>query len=293
MNATSLLLTASLATSAGAETPIKPLDAVVPEGTPSRVAGQPVDFQPEAFEEASLAKALSVRTEPLAPPFERKVYQYALTSYFTYVVEILRDGERHALFTHVEGGAGATSPDGRHLYLSNNLRDGEGRWWLLRRIVRVEDKRRIELPALPCTERGGFWDDDRLITFGLHTDGDEIARGHETPICAWSTEGELLAMAELDACWHAASDWYLGSSMGLLPAEPSVLWLYNGDCPSLREPGVACTVQLQELDGERRARTVPLPDASDGDLCREARRVVLQPGASTFETDAWTVRLED
>lgn len=282
-----ILLLAALALT---EAPIRPLPPTVPPGTPTAAPGAPQDPQPAAFDEASLATADERWEVPVAAPWSLRVYGWAAASDMSWVVEVLREGQRHGLYTHVDHwvGPSSVSADGRYLFLSNHKLQADGAWQQLRRIVRLEDKRAVDLPRLDCTERGGAWDGDRLLTWGQTSAECCPPPGLSTPVCAWSPEGDLLAWAEVHACWHAANTEYLASQMGLLPASPDVLWLYEGDCPSLADPEAVCTVHLRELTGAQRSRDVPLPGLAAGE-CPEASAVKILPGASTFELDAWSV----
>ncbi len=266
------------------------LEPAVPPDIPDFGAGEPQLMQPLAFEEASLQQAATTTSLPAVAPFELRVHEYPVTSFSTWVVEVLREGQRHALFTHVDAWVGphSLSSDGRHLYLSNHLLQADSSWRQLRRIVRLEDKRRVALPRLDCTERGGFWDGERLITYGLNSEECCPAPGLSTPVCVWNTAGELQGLAEVHACWHAYAAEALSSQIGLLSADPVVLWLYNGDCPSMADPDAACMVHMQELGGERRARSLELPGARGEEGCAAAEAITIEPGASSFEQDSWS-----
>ncbi len=275
---------------AGHDPPTRVLEAAVPPGTATAVPGEAQSGQPAAFTEASLAKASATR-RLAAPPFELVVHDYLVASTATHVVEVVWDGVRHGLFTHVDGwvGPSSVSSDGEHLFLSNHKLQPDGSWQQQRRIVRLVDKKRTALPRLDCIERGGFWSGDHLITYGLNSDACCPAPGHSTPVCAWNAYGDLVARAEVHACWHAYGAEAMESHMGLLPADPDVLWLYNGDCASMADPDAPCWVYLQELDGEQRSRMVELPGARGEEGCRGAGEVKIEPGASTFSEDRWTV----
>jgi len=142
-------------------------------------------------------------------------------------------------------------------------------------------------PYPDCADRGELRAGAFRITYGLTEEECCPARGLSTPVCVHDAEGKLVYRLLVHACWHAYAADALCSSMGLLPADPDVFWLYEGDCSSVADPDVPCRLHLQELTGEKRTKTVVLEGVGDPDLgCPAHDRLELDLSKATFEDPA-------
>lgn len=277
---------------------------VVPAGAMDFQEGRSVEhhYQPTFFDPAIHAVPTPPAAEPnrspvrfaVAPPYEVAVYTFSMASSSDYVVEIREETNRHMLLTHVDRHVGpdSVSANGRSLLVSNNLRTADGRWQHVLRVIDIPTQTKTRLPHMDCTQRGWRWDGERVLTWGLTLDRGGPARGLNTPVCLWNAGGRLLHRVVAGACWHAGAGDYMESALGLLPDHDDVLWLYNGDCQSLRDPDATCQIHLQELTGQRRHRTVLLGAGPPRDGCPAADRISFDMTGATFERPIFRYRVD-
>jgi len=258
-------------------------------------------YQPSFFDPANPTESTPADAGPhptqtrlaVSPPYAVEVYAFSNASNEDYVVEIREDKKRHMLLTHVDRHI-PVSPSRRHMLVSNNLRTSDGRWQHLLRIIDIPTKTKTRLPHMSCTEKGWRWDGDRVITWGLTKDarGWAPAPGLNTPVCFWNVEGQLLHRVQARACWHAASDDYMDSALGLLPADEDVLWLYNGDCQSMADAEASCRVHLFELTGPQRHRAITLEEATTRYGCPTKDQITFDMQSATFDQPVFRYRVD-
>lgn len=158
----------------------------------------------------------------LPAPFSVTIYNFGCDSSFSYVIDLIKDGNRQALYTHVLHYA--FSEDGKKLYLINNV-NNQGTWTQHFRIIDIETKEVNELPAnIECvTAVDGFWQGDRLLTYSEDTNKSD----YQTDICIWDSSANLISRIGATTVWGAASRNFLAEKIGLLPTDPDIFYAYT------------------------------------------------------------------
>ncbi len=162
----------------------------------------------------------------LNTPLTATRYDQSFASTPLYSLEILKGGTRHALYTEIESRVDSSmlSPDKTHVYITNAIEKNNA-WVQVHRIITIDSKKIIELPAIDCVSEEGYWQgSDRLITYGATP---ELGGRESTPVCVWSADGSLLTRLTADLYWATdASAAYLYDAVGIVPQKPSLLWIY-------------------------------------------------------------------
>jgi len=157
----------------------------------------------------------------LPSSFNVTIYNFGCASSFSSVIDLTKDGNRQALYTHVLHYS--FSKDGKKLYLVNNI-NNQGTWTLHKRIIDIETKETNEVPNIKCvSELDGFWQDDRLLTYTEDTSKSD----YRTDICVWDKSAKLISRIGATTAWSAASRDFLAEKIGLLPTEPDIFYAYT------------------------------------------------------------------
>ena len=157
----------------------------------------------------------------LPSPFNVTIYNFGCASSFSSVIDLIKGGNRQALYTHVLHYS--FSKDGKKLYLVNNI-NNQGTWTLHKRIIDIETKETNEVPNIKCvSELDGFWQGDRLLTYTEDRDKSD----YQTDICVWDKSAKLISRIGVTTAWGAASRDFLAEKIGLLPTEPDIFYAYT------------------------------------------------------------------
>jgi len=182
----------------------------------------------------------------LLPPYDLNFYKFGCASSFSYFLELSKNNQRGALYSHVVNFG--VSADKKYLYLANNVKRAGSRWEKLRRIINIESKESVKLPNINCVSDLGFWDGSTLLTY---SDEQEFSPGRKTKtkVCLWGTEGQLHYQLEAYLDWFAGAINYLDSPLGLLPNDNNIFYAFS---PGLKDS--KCYLILQDLSSEMRRK---------------------------------------
>jgi hypothetical protein len=196
---------------------------------------------------------------PLNAPFSAVLYDQSYASTFLYSLEILKDNKRHALYTEISSRVDSStlSPDKTRLFIANAV-EKNGEWFQVHRIITIDSKKTVELPALDCVSEHGYWQGPKtLITYGATP---EDGGRQKTPVCVWSTNGSLVAKMDAALYWGTdASAPYLYDAIGVLPNNENMIWLYA------RSREDACSLYLYNTDTLELDIQKDIPDALNAD----------------------------
>lgn len=178
----------------------------------------------------------------LNAPFSTTLYDQSYASTPLYSLETLKDGTRHALYTEIASQVNSStlSPDKTKLYIVNAI-EKNGEWFQVHRIITIDSKKTVDLPALDCVSEHGYWQGpDTLITYGATP---ENGGRQKTPVCVWSADGSLVAKMDAALYWGTdASAPYLYDAIGVLPNNEQMIWFYA------RSREDACSLYLYNTD---------------------------------------------
>ena len=206
----------------------------------------------------------------LNTPLSTTLYDQSYASTPLYSLEILKDGTRHALYTEIASQVNSStlSPDKTHLYITNAV-EKNGEWLQMHRIITIDSKESVALPALDCVSEYGYWQGpDTLITYGATP---EIDGRQKTPMCIWSAAGELVAKMDPELYWASdASAPYLYDAVGIPPDNENMIWFYA------RSREDACSLYLYntetaELDVQKDIPGALSADEENNNRCRPAQ----------------------
>jgi hypothetical protein len=178
--------------------------------------------------------------------------EYALTEYrficnpniVSHVLELRKNGKRHALYTHVVGYA--LSADQKYLYLDNYLPRKNGQWQHMHRIITLATKKSVSIPHSYCTLSRATWSQGKLITHA------STAWGSHQEFCIWEPNGSLSALLRGNLV-QSANDEAVLAPHGLLPKEQDTFYAVHTNFETR-----SCTLILQQLKGAKKQRTVKL-----------------------------------
>lgn len=168
-------------------------------------------------------------------------YAFSCASSEDYVLDVYRNGKRHALYQHVSGQR--QHPKKPITYWVQTERK-QGKYTDFTGLLHVESKRKVALPALECV-RGtqATFAGERLITYGEAFKG----KGNKTDVCVWSLDGKLQARLLADLYFSAASDFVLTDEIGLLPRQPDVFYSIHKAFVANPAEAEGCELRLQSL----------------------------------------------
>ncbi len=168
-------------------------------------------------------------------------YAFSCASSEDYVLDVYRDGKRHALYQHVWGQR--QHPTKPLAYFAQTERK-QGKYTDFTGLLQLDTKRKVALPALGCI-RGtqGFFSGERLITYGEAYKG----KGNKTDVCVWSLDGKLQFRLLADLYFSAASDYVLTDEIGLLPGQPDVFYSIHKAFVANPAEAEGCELRLQSL----------------------------------------------
>lgn len=220
---------------------------------------QAPDLDPDGI--APEGSAMTASELSLREPLTGEVLTFTCGAGSSRALLVARKGERHLVLSHLRDLQ--VAPDGRTAYVAGAARASDGHWDDQLRIIDLSSKKATNLPHAACTNGGASWSGDALVTWGR-----KPASG-PTELCVWSGGGDLKARATFAACWDDSPAGTVGlptmsSTVGLLPDDDDVLYLYRGACSA---SGERCMVHLLELDGMHRARSVPIDGLKPGAAC--------------------------
>ncbi len=215
----------------------------------------------------------------LPAPYDLNFYEFGCASSFSYVLELTKNDQREALYTHV--GNFGVSEDKKYLYLANNVKSADGKWEKLRRIINIESQKTIKLPNMDCVSGLGFWDGTTLITY---SNEQEYTSGEtKTKVCFWSIEGNLRSQLEAPLDWGAGAGYYLDSPMGLLPKDNDIFYAF---VPKFKDN--KCHLVLQDLKNALRHKEIEIIDRDP-----HCPRVDFDFNNLSFESKTVRFRLQD
>ena len=200
----------------------------------------------------------------LASPFDLTTYQFGCASSFSFVADITKNAVRQSLFTNVDNflTQKSVSEDKTHIFLVNNIKDTNGDWQLKKRIVNVENDTKTDLPNMSCVSDLGFWNGNKLLTYSDYNLPSN-SNSDKTKVCVWNTDGKLLNQVASKLYWPAASAYYLGAQIGLLPKDSNIFYTYNSVASSQN----ACYVNLQDLTNQSKNKKIKITDADSNGVC--------------------------
>jgi hypothetical protein len=266
--------------------PVEVLSTVEVEPVRSVSDTPPDDCQPAVFDPALPVRGGSeppqVQRRALAPPFSLVQYEFACASTWSHVLEVKRDGVRHALYTHVEPDW-QLSPDKRTLVMKNVVAGQHGKWERRFRAIDIATKKAVALPGHHrCAAYvQGFRGNCFVSTSGVDHESTPEA-------CTWDLSSGLQARMSVSGLEFSggASD-SPANTVELLPAEPTGVYLLA----TASGEGEAFDCELVALDWKDPSRRYQrkLKVKLDGMSChRGDERVELD--LSTFTFDRPTVR---
>lgn len=176
------------------------------------------------------------KKKPILPKsYTITVYEFGCASTSSYVLEIKKNGKRHALYTHVMDDWEVSS-DGKSIALSNYVRNKDSTWSEKRRIIDIASKKVADLPITDCTKYIHRWSGGKLITnSGMMdiVDNKGAITRQETKVCAWSLDGKFVGQIKSEGFVTATTDKII-NRIGFLPSESNVLYVsgvFNGNSP--------------------------------------------------------------
>lgn len=218
---------------------------------------QALDLDPDDPAQGSGGAEISVTHPSLREPLSADLLRFTCAQGVSEALIVSRKGERHLVLSHLRDLE--VSPDGRSVYVAGAGRSDDGRWDDLIRVIDLSSKKAHELPHAACTNGGAVWSGEALVTWGRAP-----ASGAATEMCVWSRSGALTSRVGVMGCWEGAEAPQMVSTVGVLPSENNVFYLYKGACVPT---GERCMVHMQELDGMGRARSVPVEGLKAGAVC--------------------------
>jgi hypothetical protein len=190
--------------------------------------------------------------------YELTQYEFSCASASSSVLDITKNGKRHALYQHVY--AHDAHPAKPILYFAQAERK-QGRYQNFTGLVYLEGKRKIALPAIGCTHGDhASLKGDRLLTYGAAYG----AKNNRTDVCVWSLDGKLQSRLHADISWMAAADYALTGSLGLLPNQPEVFYSINRNL----DGDMSCELRLQSVKRAELFRRIPLGEECQTDLTK-------------------------
>lgn len=188
-------------------------------------------------------------------------YAFSCASSTDYVLDVYRDGKRHALYQHVW--AFQQHPTKPIAYWSQTERKQPGQYTDFNGLLLLDTKRKVALPALGCVwGTHGLFSGDRLVTYGEAYQGQG---NKKTDVCVWSLDGKLQGRLLADLSFTAASDYVLADEIGVLPSQPDVFYsVHKSFVEDLSTQG--CELRLQSLKRPALFRRTPV-----GDRCGRAQ----------------------
>lgn len=179
-------------------------------------------------------------------------YAFTCASSTDYVLDVYRDGKRHALYQHVWGQR--QHPTKPIAFWSQTERK-QGKYTDFNGLLHLDTKRKVALPALGCVGgTQGFFSGERLITYGEAYKG----KGNKTDVCVWSLEGKLQSRLLADLSFSAASDYVLADEIGLLPSQPDVFYSLHKAFVANPAEATGCELRLQSLKRPELFRRTPV-----------------------------------
>ncbi|MBX4198022.1 hypothetical protein KW782_01670 [Candidatus Parcubacteria bacterium] len=197
----------------------------------------------------------------LNPPYKITNYVFGCASTFSSVAEITKDGVRQGLYTHINNwlAQASVSEDKKYMYIISNVKNANGAWERMRRIVNVETNAKVKLPNMSCALGGGFWSGNKLITITDHSEG--INPNDKTQICIWDSQGKLLHRLEAELYWQGANGLGLIDQVGILPSDPNIFYVYSHFSTVPAKEGDICSLYLQDLRDFSKHKEIKIADA--------------------------------
>lgn len=237
------------------ETPYQPITS---DGTPSQL------YQLASGERMNIhgGSAENERVVTLPAPYALTSYEFGCASSTSSVLDLSRDGKRHALYQHVHS---FTWYPPKQLFFFHQSERKNGQYQGFIGLVDLKTKKKTPLPALDCVSNGhASFTNDRLVTYGEA----RAAKNGKTSVCVWSLEGKLQGRVFADLDWMAASDEVLLDALGVLPRQADTLYAIH--YARLEEPST-CELRLQSLTRANVSKRVGLGAAeSQGDCLASA-----------------------
>lgn len=257
-------LLVSRATFAEEPWPIAFLDVLKMEKpAPVQEADQPGMSQPEFFDPAHYKSVKDIPEDANfqsvtalwknSKTFSLKEYYFDTDDEPSYVLEISKGGKRHALYTQVA--QYEYSPDNRTLVLENQVKQPNGKWVVMNRIIDVASKKAAELPSLDCTTFYEQATNTHVITYGHATTKTGDSAGPPRTVCIWDHRGKLQNALTVPLQNWLANTEASSNSAGLLPGDETIFY-------QLAYMDKHCILRLQNLSQPQEHRAILLPSGT-------------------------------
>jgi hypothetical protein len=243
---------------------LAPIPARMPPAKPNPMEPapcQPANFIPGETSTKRLPGGAQMSVQPvkkLSGGYELTRYEFSCENenLSTHVLDVSRNGKRHALYQHVLGfSAHPTKP---LLYLFQSELKGK-RHQEFTGLVNLDGKKKVALPPLPCVFGShATFSGDRLITYSEP----QAQSPYRTDVCVWSLDGKLKARLSAELDWHGADRYVLLDAVGLLPRQPGVFYAIQYS----REEG-RCEIRLQSLEHAQQFRRIDLGVLESSTVC--------------------------
>jgi hypothetical protein len=200
----------------------------------------------------------------LATPYKLTNYVFGCASTFSSAVEITKDGVRQGLYTHINNWLtqSSVSADKKSIFIANNVKNSNGTWEKMRRIINIEANTKIKLPNMTCASDKGLWSGNKLMTYTDYSRGYEQP-GHKTQVCIWDTQGKLLNQLEAELYWQGANDIGLIDQIGILPNDPNIFYTYSHLSRVYPKTGEVCYLHFQDMTNQNRYKKIKISEGSE------------------------------
>jgi len=212
---------------------------------------KPNTSQPEAFDPAHFK---SLKDIPQDANFQhaKKLTQtgaLAITEYYfdtddepSFLLDIKKSSKRHGLYTHID--QYMFSPNYETLLLDNTVKQANGKWRSLRRVIDVNSKASTQLPDVDCTRFQGFAANSGFVTYGSGTKKADDSFGPPREVCVWGKDAKLKSALSVPLQNTLANSEASANAVGLLPSDETVLF-------QLAYDNKRCILRLQSLSQKR------------------------------------------
>lgn len=215
---------------------------------------QPLNFDPSKHKSFSEIENFQSKSQiKLANGMTINAYYFDTDDDASYVLEVINDGKRHALYTQV---LNYRVVDSKFLLIDNMLQvkapQKKGSvWQRLNRLIDVTTKKATGFPGLDCTRFFAPEPNHGIVTYGSGTkNGDSF--GPPRNVCIWNNDGKLVKALSAPIQNTMANSEETSNQIGLLPADPNTFYQLSYDHDH-------CVMRLQSLNDLAQHRVITLP----------------------------------
>jgi hypothetical protein len=230
------------------------------QGTPLEEMLRPASSQPEGFDPAQYKSLKAIPPEANfqgmttywtdTKPYTLKEYYFDTDDEPSYVLEVKEAAKRHALYTMVD--QYRFSPDHKTLLVDNLVKQPDGKWQPLNRIIDVASKKTVDLHNYECSQFFATAANTRVVTYGLGTRKADDSSGPPRVVCIWDMQGKLQQALSVPLQNTLANSDASPNLFGLLPSEESTFY-------QLAYADGHCVLRLQNLAKPDKHRQIQLP----------------------------------